>query len=55
MIANLLFCIATVIMVAGAVIVIRSNTGEQDTLGGALVLGGFVLSALGGLMLVAGM
>jgi hypothetical protein len=55
MISNLLFCISTVVMFAGGIVVIRSNTGEQDTLGGALVLVGFVLAALGALFLVAGM
>lgn len=51
----LLFLLGVAVTFGGALFVIFSNTGEQDTLGGALVFVGFVLGALGGLFLVAGM
>ena len=55
MISAVLIFIGGAAILIGALIVIFSNTGPQDTLGSALVLGGFVLGALGGLLLVAGM
>lgn len=54
MIAFILFGIAGAGALIGSGVIILAKTGEQDTLGGAIVLGAAVIAALGGLLHFAG-